>query len=173
MSHSTTRRYLEDAVRTASPQKIRLMLIEAAIRNIERTRMAWQEAESDDANSLEYLIKAQDIVTELLASLDRDTEPELASKVAGIQMFIYRCLLEAGLEHSVEKLDDAKRILEEERETWRLACEQAPTAGEIETPITIEDRAQDEIQSHHLSSAAAISPVESFEAVSGGFSIEA
>ena len=172
MSHSTTRRYLENDVRTASPQKLRLMLIEGAIRNIERTKQAWQN-EDADGKALEYLIKAQNIVSELIATLDRDTDPKLASQVASIYLFIYRRLLDAGIELNPDKLDDAARVLEEERETWRLACEQSPAARENQPRTTMEDRPEGEIQAHHLSGIATAPPVESFQTLAGGFSIEA
>ena len=172
MTHSTTRRYLENDVRTASPQKLRLMLIEAAIRNIDRTKQAWQAEEGDDGSALETLIKAQNIVSELLATIDRETDPELASRVNDIYLFIYRRLLDAGMELNPAKLDDARRVLEEERETWRQVVENAPAAPEESVRTTIEDSPQVEIQSHHLSGSPTAA-VDSFETFSEGFSIDA
>ncbi len=113
--------YLEAEVMTASPQKLQLMLIEGAIRFIEKTKQHW-EAEQYDWG-IESLIRAQEIVTEILGSLRHDVDRPLVRKVAGIYVFVFRNLVDASLDHSREKLDEALRVLHEERETWRQLCE--------------------------------------------------
>ena len=148
------------------------MLIDGAIRNIVRTKRAWQDDDAD-GNALEHLIKAQNIVSELLATLDRETDPGLASQVAAIYLFIYRQLLEAGMDLNPDKLDNALRVLEEERETWRQVCEQAPTTASEQPRVTLEDRPEDDIRAHHLSGPPVTSELASFGTAAGGFSIEA
>jgi flagellar secretion chaperone FliS len=114
--------YLTQQVMTAAPQKLQLLLIEAAIRNCLRAR--------DDYRAGEYLaggepiLKAQEIVTELLSSARQDPENALGKQVAALYAFLFRTLIDAHMKRDVRKLDDALRILNEERETWRLVCEQ-------------------------------------------------
>lgn len=113
--------YLQAEVHTATPQKLQLLLIEAAIKNIHRTRQAWKDQRLED--SFESLSRAQDIVAEILCSLDVESNPDIAKKLASIYIFIFRRLAEAGMTYEEEKLDDALRVLTSERETWRLVCE--------------------------------------------------
>jgi len=113
--------YLQAEVQTATPQKVRLMLIEAAIKNIHRTKKAWEDERFEAG--FESLSLAQDIVTELLSSLDKESNPDLVGKVASIYVFIFRCLSEGGMTQDQQKMDDALRVLNSERETWRLVCE--------------------------------------------------
>ena len=113
--------YLQGEVFTATPQKLQLLLIEAAIKNIHRTKQAWLDQRFDDG--FESLTRAQDIVAEILCNLDIEGNPEIAKKLASIYIFIFRRLAEGGMEHSPEKLDDALRVLTSERETWKLVCE--------------------------------------------------
>ena len=113
--------YLQGEVFTATPQKLQLLLIEAAMKNIHRTKQAWLDRRFDDG--FESLTRAQDIVAEILCSLDVEGNPEIAKKLASIYIFIFRRLAEGGMEHSQEKLDDALRVLGSERETWKLVCE--------------------------------------------------
>lgn len=113
--------YLQGEVYTATPQKLQLLLIEAAIKNIHRTKLLWKEAKFDVA--FEFLARAQDIVAEILCSLDMEGNPELAKRIGSIYVFIFRRLAEGGMSHDESKLDDALRILNSERETWRLVCE--------------------------------------------------
>ena len=121
MQNLVRQNYLQAEVHTATPQKVRLMLIEAAIKNIHRTKKAWEEERFEAG--FESLSLAQDIVAELLSSLDKEGNPELAGKIASIYVFIFRCLAEAGMSHDQKKMDDALRVLNSERETWRQVCE--------------------------------------------------
>jgi flagellar protein FliS len=97
------------------------LLIEAAIKNVHRTKQAWKEQKYDDG--VETLSRAQDIIAEILCSLDKEGSPEIAPKLASIYLFIFRRLAEGGMSHDEQKLDDALRVLNSERETWRLVCE--------------------------------------------------
>ena len=121
MYHKARENYVQGEVFTATPQKLQLLLIEAAMKNIHRTKQAWLDQRYDDG--FESLTRAQDIVAEILCSLDVEGNPEIAKKLASIYIFIFRRLAEGGMEHSQEKLDDALRILTSERETWKLVCE--------------------------------------------------
>ena len=97
------------------------MLIEAAMKNIHRTKKAWDEERFEAG--FDSLALSQDIVAELLSSLDKESNPDLAGKIASIYVFIFRCLSESGMTHNPQKLDDALRVLTSERETWRQVCE--------------------------------------------------
>jgi len=113
--------YLQAEVQTATPQKLQLMLVEAAIKNVHRTKKAWEEERFEAA--FDSLALAQDIVAEILSSLDKEGSPELAGKLASIYVFIFKCLTEGGMTHDQQKMDDALRVLNAERETWQQVCE--------------------------------------------------
>ena len=119
--HLAKQNYLQAEVHTATPQKLQLMLVEAAIKNIHRTKKAWDEEKFEAG--FDSLSLAQDIVAEILSSLDKEGSPDLAGKIASIYVFIFRCLAEGGMSHDQQKLDDALRVLNAERETWRQVCE--------------------------------------------------
>lgn len=122
MQSSIRDNYLETEVMTATPQKLQYMLIDAAIRNLQRGKHLRTEELYDEA--CEALIRAQEIVTQILTGLNRDVDAELARKVASIYMFVFRSLNEAQVGQDVAKIDECIRVLEVERETWRLLCEQ-------------------------------------------------
>jgi flagellar secretion chaperone FliS len=115
--------YLETEVLTATPQKLRLMLIEGAIHAAERTRHFWSAGDKDLA--FDTMIRAQQIVTELMSSLNYENDNPLIKKLAAVYLFVFRTLVEANVKHDEKKLDEAIRVLEEERVTWRQVCEQA------------------------------------------------
>lgn len=126
MEASAQESYLVTEVMTAAPQKLQLMLIDAAIRWAEKARRLWREQNDEQAS--EALIRAQEIVGQMLGSLNPEPAPELVRKVAAVYLFIFRSFMEANLRRDEGKLDDALRVLRTERETWRQVCEKLGTA---------------------------------------------
>ncbi len=112
--------YLENNVVTASPQRLRLMLIEAAIRHATQAAELWRQGNID--GGLQSLTRAQAIVSELHSSV-RSDESELAMQVAAIYVLLYSQLLEAQLETDVQRIEAVINVLHEERETWQQLCE--------------------------------------------------
>jgi flagellar protein FliS len=115
--------YLEMQVSTATPQRLRLMLIDGALRQARRTADSWCEGQFDTA--LEALIRCREIVGELIAGIDKDASP-LASQVASVYVFLFALLTEVQQTRDEHQLAAIIRVLEEERETWRQLCEQVP-----------------------------------------------
>jgi flagellar protein FliS len=115
--------YLETQVQTATPQKLRLMLIEGALRFARRTQAQWRGGEIDAA--LESLIRSRDIVSELIAGVQTDASP-LARQVGSLYVYLFSALTEAQQTRDEHQLAGVIRVLEEERETWRQVCEQLP-----------------------------------------------
>ncbi len=162
--------YLVAEVMTATPQKLRLMLLDAAIRSAERARGLADENEWKSA--VEKIIHVQNIVSELLSSLDYESGDELVKKVASIYLFIFRTLVIAAMKHDAEKLDEAIRVLEVERETWRQVCDKFGGrigAASNETPNFA--YSEDAVASAVASIGAPIS--NDYDMPVGGFSIEA
>lgn len=128
MQSSIRDNYLETEVMTATPQRLQYMLIDAAIRNLQRGKHLRSENLHDRA--CEVLIRAQEIVTQILSGLNREVDADLTRKVASVYMFVFRSLNEAQVGQGDAKLDECIRVLEVERETWRLLCEKL----ELEQP---------------------------------------
>lgn len=121
MNTSATESYLVTEVMTATPQKLQLMLIEAAIRAAERAKLHWKAGEVGPGG--ECLVRSQQIVGEMLSSLDYEADSSLVKQVAGVYLFIFQSLTEAAFGNNEQKLDDAIRVMNVERETWRQVCD--------------------------------------------------
>ena len=115
--------YLETQVQTATPQKLRLMLIEGALRFARRTQAGWSAGRIDEA--LESLIRTRDIISELMAGVEPDASP-LTRQVNGLYTYLFSALTEAGQTRDEHQLAAVIRVLEEERETWQQLCERMP-----------------------------------------------
>ena len=114
--------YFENEILTATPQKLHLMLIEAAIRLGNQTLEHWREGRETQA--VESIVRCQRILAQMLKGLRPAQMPELVGQVARVYMFVYRNLVQAQIQRDPIKVADALRVLEIERETWRKVCEQ-------------------------------------------------
>ncbi len=120
---NASQEYLKNAVMTASPEQLHLMLYDGAIRFATRGREAIEAKDREAAfNSLD---RAQRIVLEMTAGINRDINPELADRMVSLYNFIYRRLVDANLEQDTGAVDDALRILRYQRETWVMLMKKA------------------------------------------------
>src|SRR5262245_21839879 len=115
MDRSAPDSYLETQITTATPQRLRLMLIEGALRQARFAGEAWREQRAEDA--LEALIRCRDIVAELLSGIRLDQSP-LVQQTLGIYAFLFSALTEVQQSRDTHQLAGIIRVLEEERETW-------------------------------------------------------
>ena len=121
--------YLTTQVMTATPQKLRLMLIQGAVRFATKALKHWEHDQNEQVS--ESLNRCRTILSELLCAVDAD-ESEPARRTKEIYFFLYRTLAEAQLQHDRQKLADVVSVLEVERETWQQVCErmtEAPAAS--------------------------------------------
>ena len=134
MNNSAARNYLENDILTATPQKLQLLLINAIVQAGERARKHWLD--NDHKSAKKDLRRAREIAGELFNGLDFQHKSELVGKVASVYLFIYQSLARAELHNDLSKLDDALRVLDVERETWRLVCQIQPAA--TDKPAAVE-----------------------------------
>lgn len=121
-----------------SPFKLRLMLIEGAIRFVNQTLHFWDEERHEEA--VESLIRVpRDTGRIDVVALARDAAGE--ADLAALRLRVSHVDRSAGSTRNHQKMNDALRILGEERETWQLVCEQfASELGESQSRGSDRDR---------------------------------
>jgi len=132
MGNPTINPYLRDAVLTASPEQLQLMLYDGAIRFALQGRDAI--ARKDFEGSYEKLTRAQHIILEMLNGLNYDVNEELCKRVASIYNFLYRKLVDACVKRSVSDVDDALKVLRIERDTWQMLVDKVNRIRNGEEP---------------------------------------
>ncbi|MBN1514082.1 MAG: flagellar export chaperone FliS [Phycisphaerae bacterium] len=126
MSGGTPNSYLRNAVMTASPEQLHLMLYDGAIRFSLQARDAIEAR--DYETSYNKLSRAQAIILEMQNGLRPEVNRELCDRMGAIYSFIYRKLVDASVHHSVSDLDDALKILRYQRETWVMLIDKVNQA---------------------------------------------
>lgn len=119
-AQSTRDAYLDSHVQTATPQRLHLLLIEGAIRFATQSKHHFER--EDPQAAVEAIARCRKIVAEMLASVRAD-DSEIARSLSDIYLFLYRTLATVQFHLEPSKIDEVLRILEIERETWRLVCQ--------------------------------------------------
>lgn len=114
---SATEEYLVSSVMTAPPERLHLLVVEAALRYSRIGREAILEKKFDRAFA--SLSKARECVTEMLTGIRPDPNPELANRLKGLFLFCHNTLLQGDLQHDAAQIDNAIKVLEIHRDTWR------------------------------------------------------
>lgn len=133
MINPQANKYLENAIQTASPTQLLIMLFDGAIRFSKMGIEAIRKQNFMDANM--YINKVQDIVTELIITLDR-SQPVADGLLRLYDYFLHR-LVQANTKKEIEPLEELIVHFGELKETWIQAnklinaSNAAPRAGVV------------------------------------------
>ncbi|MGI5173701.1 flagellar export chaperone FliS [Treponema sp. OMZ 840] len=124
--------YKETGVKTASQGKLLLMLYEEALRRLDTAISLFTNEEKIEAASIEKfhnnLVKAQEIITELMVSLDMEKGGEIARNLMALYSFFNRELMDICINHSREKLHSVRTMMNELFGSWSIAVTETPSA---------------------------------------------
>jgi|SRR5580658_6546588 flagellar protein FliS len=113
--------YRENAVLTASPGQLILMLFDSAARSMATAHAAFERPKSDlrrfEVISRE-LLKAQAIFVELRGSLNHEVSGEFAGTMEGLYTYYNRRLREANMRKEVGPLAEVEQLFSVVRDAW-------------------------------------------------------
>ena len=122
MNPQGAQNYLRTKVMTATPEQLQLMLYDGALRFGEQARVALEKKNYEE--SYQAISRVQKIITEFTSTLRHDVYPELTGKLASLYSYAYRKLIEANIDHRLDSLDEALKVLRYQRETWQMLLQQ-------------------------------------------------
>ncbi|GGJ82576.1 flagellar protein FliS [Pilimelia anulata] len=112
-------RYLADAVATASPARLLVMLYDRLVLDLARGEQALRDGDRGAAS--QQLLHAQDIVLELRASLDTDAW-EGGPGLARLYEFVMTELIQANVRRDADRVAGCRALMEPLRDAWREAA---------------------------------------------------
>jgi flagellar protein FliS len=128
--------YRATKVQTAGSVDLVVMLYQGAVKFI---RLGIEAIERDDAKSAhENLVRAQDIVVELLSSLNREEGGQIASQLSGVYDYCFRRLILANVKKDVDPAREVLRIMRELGTAWQqiaLQQRQAHANGDASSMV--------------------------------------
>lgn len=113
----TAQAYKQQQIMTATPEGLTLMLYNGALKFIAEGIEAMKQKNYERCN--EALIRAENIISEFRATLRM--EYEVSHGMMALYNYVYDCLVEGNMKEEVEKLEEAKTIMTELRNTWHEA----------------------------------------------------
>ena len=112
-------RYMGDAVTTASPQRLLVMLYDRLALDLERAQAALVEGDRQEASG--QLQHAQDIVLELRSSLRVDAW-EGGPRLAALYTWLINELVQANVKADRNRVASCLQVVEPLRDAWRQAA---------------------------------------------------
>lgn len=108
--------YRQSSVLTATPGQLVVMLYDGARRFLFQASSALREGDLETSHR--RLRRAEDILSELLNTLDHDRGGEVASRLQGIYVFLLAELNRARMQQDADRIDWTHAQLGELREAW-------------------------------------------------------
>lgn len=108
--------YKNTQIQTATPGQLILMLYDGAIKFCKLSRKSMEEKNMSNVNR--YLIRVQDIISELSLSLDMKLGGEISKQLKSLYDYMIGRLVDANLQKNIAILDEVQEMIEELREAW-------------------------------------------------------
>lgn len=138
LAQTYARTYRTNAILTASPGQLVLMMYDGALKSLALAREAFS-LPADNMQRIElinrHLLKAQSIITELQSTLNFDAGGDVARTLNRLYDYHNRRLFEANLKKQVGPVVEVEKLLGELRDAWaEMLAKQAdgsatPTPG--------------------------------------------
>ena len=132
--------YKETSVKTASPGSLILMLYTEGIKeiNLAISKMRVPKIPAKDIEAINnHIIKAQEIITELMAALDMDIGGEIAANLLSIYSYFNQQLLTANLKKDYKPLLDVSTMMQELHDVWKQIIESQPVPQKSEVSVGV------------------------------------
>lgn len=114
--------YKQTSIKTANRGQLLIMLYESAIRSVKKASDCIDKR--DIPGKGHAILKAHDIVNELMNTLDFETGGEIAMNLERLYMFMSEQLVKANVENQKQPLQHVQKLMETLLEGWRVAVDQ-------------------------------------------------
>lgn len=125
--------YRQTRIKTASQGRLIVMLYDEALRQIDESVKLLDAGTKQLDLVNNSVVKAQDIVTELMVALDMEQGGEIAHNLFRLYMFFNDRLMEGNVQKDVAPLREVRGLMANLRDAWK---EIENTAAGAQTPMS-------------------------------------
>ncbi len=118
MKNNPLNAYRQTRVKTASQGRLIVMLYEEAVKQLDIALDEMKKPRKKLDKVHNSIVKTQDIITELMASLDFEKGGDIAQNLYNLYMFFNQQLLDANMNKESSALQDVRNMMAELRDAW-------------------------------------------------------
>ena len=118
-NYNASKKYAETEIQTSSQGDLIVMLYQGCIKFLRLAKKSIEEENIHNTN--EYMIRSQDIIMELLTTLNTEQGGEIATNLSALYEYLYRRMIKANMEKDTEIIDEVENIMLELLEAWQEA----------------------------------------------------
>lgn len=111
--------YRKASIETVSSEKLLIMLYDGAIRFLGNAQKAIDDKDIEQVHN--QIVKAEDIIIELMSTLDM--QYEISASLYSLYEYMYRRLVEANIAKDKDIIEEVKSFMSQLRDTWAEAIE--------------------------------------------------
>jgi len=130
--------YQETNIKTASRGSLIIMLYDEGIKQI-KCALEYMSNEKINPSDLEqvhqHIVKTQDIITELMASLNMEEGGEISKNLFAIYSFFNQQLFQANIQKDLKPLVTVKDMMEELRSAWQQVVNSSAASSSDSKPM--------------------------------------
>lgn len=113
--------YQRNQITTARPEELTMMLYNGALRFVLQAKVAIEKQDLAKAHSL--MIRTQEIMTELMLTLNPDYE--ISESLLNLYDYMKRRLIDANIQKDIAILEEIENMIVELKTTWGQAMKLA------------------------------------------------
>ncbi|MDR0588925.1 MAG: flagellar export chaperone FliS [Spirochaetaceae bacterium] len=137
--------YRETRIKTASQGQLIVMLYDEAVRQLDHSLelLTLNATVKKDPSRIEQIgkavVKTQEIITELMVSLDFEQGGDIAKNLFALYTWFNQELLEANIAQDLKRINNVRAMLSDLRNTWAevIAKNASEGAGQPSSGINI------------------------------------
>lgn len=118
--------YQNTGIKTASQGKLIVLLYEGAVKNLTAAGNCFGADGKIEAKDIEkfgsYIMKAQDIISELQVSLDMEKGGQIATNLMSLYVYFNQELMSASINKDKKKLDFVLNMMTQLSGAWSIAA---------------------------------------------------
>jgi len=126
MKTDPLRAYRQTRVKTASQGQLIVMLYNEGLKQLKAAEREFQSAQPKLELVHNAIVKAQDIITELMVSLDFEKGGDIAQNLFHLYMYFNQKLVDVNLTKDASNLHEVYSLMESLRDAWAEIANTAP-----------------------------------------------
>ncbi|MBI4179939.1 flagellar export chaperone FliS [bacterium] len=133
MKKNPIKEYRQVQIQTASQEQLIVLMYQHAVRSVQIAKDAMPTKKYDTVSN--NIIKAQDIVTELMVSLKMEAGP-ISQNLYRLYDYMNRRLIEANMKKDASILSEIEKMLSSLLDTWEDLLQKNQTGQSSGTPAS-------------------------------------